>query len=80
MGEGYKESLQRMYPGDPLLLTYWASLLAQMVKNLSAMQETQEMLAIPGLGRSSGEGNGNPLQYFCLGNATDWGAWHHKQV
>ena len=30
--------------------------------------------SIPGLGRSSGEGNGNPLQYFCLENLMD-GAW-----
>ena len=30
---------------------------------------------IPGPGRSSGEGNGNPLQYACLGNPTDGGAW-----
>ena len=30
---------------------------------------------IPGSGRSPGEGNGNPLQYFCLGNPTDRGAW-----
>ena len=30
---------------------------------------------IPGLGRSPGEGNGNPLQYFCLENPTDGGAW-----
>jgi len=29
---------------------------------------------IPGLGRSSGEGNGNPLQYSCLDNSTDRGA------
>ena len=29
---------------------------------------------IPGLGRSSGEGNGNPLQYSCLGNPMDGGA------
>jgi len=29
----------------------------------------------PGLGRSSGEGNGNPFQYSCLGNPTDRGAW-----
>ena len=27
--------------------------------------------SIPGLGRSSGEGNGNPLQYFCLENPMD---------
>ena len=30
---------------------------------------------IPGLGRSPGEGNGNPLQYFCLENPMDGGAW-----
>ena len=30
---------------------------------------------IPGSGRSSGEGNGNPLQYSCLENPTDRGAW-----
>ena len=29
---------------------------------------------IPGLGRSPGEGNGNPLQYSCLGNPVDSGA------
>ena len=28
---------------------------------------------IPGLGRSPGEGNGNPLQYSCQGNAMDGG-------
>ena len=31
--------------------------------------------SIPGSGRSSGEGNGNPLQYFCLENPMDGGAW-----
>ena len=29
----------------------------------------------PGLGRSPGVGNGNPLQYSCLGNPMDRGAW-----
>ena len=29
----------------------------------------------PGLGRSPGEGNGNPLQYSCLENPMDTGAW-----
>ena len=31
--------------------------------------------SIPGLGRSSGEGNDNPLQYACLENPKDRGAW-----
>ena len=30
---------------------------------------------IPGLGRSPGEGNGNPLQYSCLENSMDRGSW-----
>ena len=30
---------------------------------------------IPGSGMSPGEGNGNPLQYSCLGNPMDGGAW-----
>ena len=34
-----------------------------------------DMGSIPGLGRSSGEGNGNPFQYSCLGNPMDRGAW-----
>ena len=33
------------------------------------------MGSIPGLGRSPGEGNGNSLQYPCLENPTDRGAW-----
>ena len=31
--------------------------------------------SIPGSGRSSGEGSGNPLQYSCLGNSMDRGVW-----
>ena len=34
-----------------------------------------DMGLILGLGRSPGEGNGNPLQYSCLGNPRDRGAW-----
>ena len=37
------------------------------------MQETPS--SIPGSGRSSGEENGNPLQYSCLKNPMDKGAW-----
>ena len=34
-----------------------------------------DMGSIPGSGRSPGEGNGNPLQYSCLGNSVDRGTW-----
>ena len=35
----------------------------------------RDMGLIPGLGRSPGEEHGNPLQYSCLGNSVDRGAW-----
>ena len=46
------------------------------VKNPPAnVGDTEDAGLIPGLGRSLGERNGNPLQYSCLGNPTDRGAW-----
>ena len=46
------------------------------VKNLPAnAEDIGDMGSIPGLGRSPGEGDGNPLQYFCLGNPMDRGDW-----
>ena len=44
-----------------------------LVKNLPA--NAGGMVSIPGSGRSPGEGNGNPLQYSCLRNPMDRGAW-----
>ena len=35
----------------------------------------RDLASIPGLGRSPGEGNGYPLQYSCLDNPMDRGAW-----
>ena len=43
------------------------------VKNLPANAGDEG--SIPGLRRSPGEGNGNPLQYSCLGNPLDGGTW-----
>ena len=48
------------------------------VKNLPANAGDEG--SIPGLGISPGEGNGNPLQYSCLGNYMDRGAWGCKRV
>ena len=44
-----------------------------MVKNPPA--NAGDVGSISGLGRSPGEGNGNPLLYSCLGNPMDRGAW-----
>ena len=53
-----------------------ASQAAQLVKNLPASAEdARDSGSIPGSGRSSGGGNGNPFQYFCLENSMDRGAW-----
>ena len=46
------------------------------VKNPSASAvDVRDEGPIPGLGSSPGEGNGTPLQYSCLANPTDRGAW-----
>ena len=49
--------------------TYMSSFTAQMVKNPPALQ------VIPELGRSPGKGNDSPVQYSCLENSLDRGAW-----
>ena len=51
---------------------------SSVVKNLPA--NTGDVGSIPGLGRFPGKGNGNPLQYSCLGNVMDRGAWGPKRV
>ena len=51
----------------------WAFLVAQMVKNLPAMQGM--WVQSLGRGRSLGEGRGYPLQYSCLENSMDREAW-----
>ena len=40
--------------------------------------DSRDVGLIPGLGRSPGVGNGKPLQYSCLENPTDRGAWWAK--
>ena len=56
--------------------TFWASHVAQMVKNPPANEgDTGDPGLILGSGRSPGGGNGNPPQYWCLENPTDRVAW-----
>ena len=69
------DSVRAVWPGERCRLykehlnMYHASLTAQSVRNLPAMQEIQVRF----LGRE--EGNGNPLQYSCLENPMDRRAW-----
>ena len=51
----------------------WASWVAQGAKHAPAKEG--DVGSIPGPGRSPGGGNGNPLQYSCLENSLDGGAW-----
>ena len=50
--------------------------MALVVKNLpDDTEDKRDVGLIPGLGRSPGEGHGNPLQDSCLENTMDRGAW-----
>ena len=63
--------MQMTLPPPPL-----ACQVAQVVKNsLANAGDLREQDWIPGLGRSPGEGSGNPLQYSYLENPMDRGAW-----
>ena len=56
-----------------MILLNRASLVAQTVKKSAC--NGGDLGLIPGLGRSLGEENGNPLQYSCLENPMDRGIW-----
>jgi len=56
--------------------SFGASQVAPVVKNPSVdAGDVRDVSSIPGLGKSPGGGNSNPLQYFCLENPMDRGAW-----
>ena len=57
------------------LVLKWVSQVALVVKSLPATAGDMRRGSIPGLGRSAGDGNGSPLQYSCLENPMDRGAW-----
>ena len=60
----------------PPIHAEWASQVALVVKILPANAgNVRDVDSIPELGRSPGEGHGNPPQYSCLENPTDRGAW-----
>ena len=59
-----------------LLSKCWASHVALVVKNTPVnARGVRDSRLIPGWGRSPGGGHGNPLQYSCLKNPIDRGAW-----
>ena len=58
-----------------LLYIKGASQVALVVKNSHSNEEVRDAVSIPGLGRSPGVGNGNPLQCSCRENPMDRGVW-----
>jgi len=54
----------------------WVSQVVLVMKKLPASAgDARDVHSVPDLGRSPGEGNGNPFQYSCLENPMDRGAW-----
>ena len=60
---------------DLITLVWLGSQVVLVVKNPLANTDAWDAGLIPGWGRRPGEGHGNPLQYSCLGNPMDRGAW-----
>ena len=69
--------IQSKFPVNiKVLKARWASQVALVVKNQPANAgDIRDASLIPGSGRSPGGGHDNPLQYFCLQNPLDRGAW-----
>ena len=74
----------RMSYWTSLMYTFWGFLYLQVFQTSgfpdgsdgkASACNAGDLGSIPGLGRSPGEGNGNPLQYSCLENPMDGGAW-----
>ena len=66
----YKNSI---YSASFFLTTFQVVL--EVKNSLSNAGDVRDAGLIPGWGRSPGEGNGNPLQYFCLENLMDRRVW-----
>ena len=61
-----------VYTNVTICTLYWASQVALEVKNPPANAgDIKDVRSVPVSGRSSGRGNGNPLQYSCLENLMD---------
>ena len=66
------------WPGKRMLLFRYLTLqitVIQLAQSVESACNAGHMASMPRMGRSPGEGNGNPLQYSCLGNLMDREAW-----
>ena len=73
---GFQSRTRLMRLSSSSRFQFWASQVALVIKNLAAnAADVRDEGSVPGLGRSHGGGHGNPVQYSCLGNLMDRGAW-----
>jgi len=78
LGIGFlqRQSSQNEITGWALILYDWVPQMVLVVKNPPANTgDVRDLGSIPGLGRSLGGGHSIPLQYSCLENTMDRGAW-----
>ena len=73
----YLEAIQMSFSGIIKLVHfyYWTQNIIFGKESTCNTGDIRDPSSIPGLGRSPGEGNGNPLQYSCMENFMDRGAW-----
>ena len=76
-GEGEAAAVWGLEDSNILCLLIWQNFPGGSVENnpLATAGNARDVSLIPGLGRSSGGGNGNPLQDSCLESSVDRGAW-----
>ena len=70
-----KDVFQRRHISREMLSTYVLGFLVAQTPGKESAGNAGDLGLIPGLGRSPGEGNGNLLQYSCLENSMNRGAW-----
>ena len=64
-----------MYKGIDRISRNCRGFLAEITDGKASVYDVGDSGSIPGLRRFLGEGNGSPLQYYCLENPMDRGAW-----
>ena len=71
----WKEEVIKFLQGEDLEEHLHVRVVCLTLDGKASAYKAADLGSIPGLGRSPGEGNGNPLQCSCLENSMDRGAW-----
>ena len=73
--EAWRAEVHGVLKNCSWLSDYWTDGLPRRLSGKESASNVRDMGSVPGLGRSPGEGNGNPFQYSCLGNPMERGDW-----